>query len=280
MQRWLLIPITTLLVYSIAHVEVFFREVAFTLDLRQLLSTNEPAVASREMAPQGRSKDKAEDKGKLASIKPTIPLYSVPRGQAAKALLSEANRELKLVKISSYSHKTHVNEAVGQFEYDCSGFLKYALSRSVPEALHSLQTATVRRPLAKHFVGFVTSLPSGKVVGRWKRIDRVTDLAPGDIIAWIKPPTVVSDNTGHVMIVRAAIRRHPKRSNEIIIPIIDSTATRHGRSDSRHKAAETGLGTGSIILVVDDSGQAIGYRWSRSQNSRRYTTKVVLARLE
>jgi hypothetical protein len=280
MQKWLLIPITTLLVYSISHVEVSSREVTFTLDLHQLLSANEPAVASRKLATQGESKDKAEDKGKPANIKPTIPLHSVPRGQAAKALLSEANRELRLVKISSYSHKTQVNEAVGQFEYDCSGFLKYAIARSVPEALVSLQTATVRRPLAKHFVRFITSLPPGKVVGRWRQIERVTDLVPGDIIAWIKPSTVVSDNTGHVMIVRAAIQRHPKRPNEIIVPVIDSTATRHGDSDSRHKAAKTGLGTGSIILVVDDTDKAVGYRWSRSQNSRTHTTKVALARLE
>jgi len=276
MKMWILIPITTLLVHSIVHGEIFSREVVFLPRLLQLLRADEQALSAGELATQGSSKNKGES----AVIKQVIPLHSVPHGQATKALLSEANRELNLMKTSTYSHKTQVDESIGQFQYDCSGFLNYALAHSVPEALRSLQKATVRRPLAKHFVRFITSLPPGKVVGRWRRVERVTDLAPGDIIAWIKPPGMVSDNTGHVMIVRAAIQRHPKRSNEIIIPIIDSTASRHGHNDSRHKAAGTGLGTGSVVLVVDDAGKAIGYRWSRSKNSRKHTTKLVLARLK
>lgn len=276
MKMWILIPITTLLVHSIVHVGIFSSEATFIPRLLQLLRANEQALSGGELTTQGRSKDKGEP----AVIKQVIPLYSVPRGQASKALLGEADRELNLMKTSNYSHKTQVDESIGQFQYDCSGFLNYALAHSVPEALRSLQKATVRRPLAKHFVRFITSLPPGKVVGRWRQVERVTDLTPGDIIAWIKPPAVVSNNTGHVMIVRAAIQRHPKRSNEIIIPIIDSTAIRHGYSDSRHKAAGTGLGTGSVVLVVDDAGKAIGYRWSRSKNSRKHTTKVALARLK
>ena len=279
MKRWLLILITTLLVHLIAHVEVWSGEVAFIPHLVPLLRTNEPVFSSRELATPGRSKGES-GKGEPTSTQPIISLHSVPRGQAAKALLSEANRELKLVKTSRYSHKTQVDEAIGQFNYDCSGFLKYALARSAPEALRSLQEATVRRPLAKHFVGFIASLPPRKVVGGWRQVERATDLAPGDIVAWLKPPTVVSKNTGHVMIVRDTIYPHLKRSNEIIIPIIDSSASRHGASDSRHKGEKTGLGTGSIILVVDDNGKPIGYRWSRSKNSRKHMTKVALARLE
>jgi hypothetical protein len=279
MKRWLLIPITTLLVHSIAQVEVLSGEVAFIPQLVHLLRTKEPMFLPGELATSGRSKGESSRREPTSS-QPIISRHSIPRGQAAKALLSEANRELKVVKTSRYSHKTQVDEAIGQFNYDCSGFLKYALAHSVPEALRSLQKATVRRPLAKHFVRFITSLPPRQVVGRWSQVERATDLEPGDIIAWIKPPTVASRNTGHVMIVRSAIQRHPKRPHEIIVPVIDSTASRHGHSDSRHKEARTGLGTGSIILVVDDTGKAISYRWSRSQNSRRHTTKIALARLE
>ena len=276
MKRWLLIPITTLLVYSTAHLEVLSSAVTFSPSLLQRLRNHEPAFSFEELTTQSRSKDK----GGSGSIKPIIPLYSVPHGQANEALLTEATRQLKLMRTSTYSHRTQSNEAIGHFEYDCSGFLNYALAHSVPEALRSLQKATVRRPLAKHFVRFITSLAPGEVVGRWKQIERVTDLAPGDIIAWIKPANVVSNNTGHVMLVQAPIWRDPSRSNEIIIPIIDSTAVRHGYNDSRHKAAGTGLGTGNVVLVVDDAGKAIGYRWSRSKNSRKHTTRIALARLE
>ena len=276
MTRWLLILITTLLVHAIAHIEVVSQKGLIIPQLLQLLRSNESALSPGELSAQNRSQDKSE----LAATQSTIALHSKPQGQGAKALLREANRELKAAKTSTYSHKTQVDEALGQFNYDCSGFLKYAIGQSVPEALRSLQKATVRRPLAKHFVQFVTSLPRGKVVGRWRQVERVTDLAPGDIIAWTKPPTVISRNTGHVMIVRDTIKPHSKRSNEIIVPIIDSTAARHGASDSRHKEKKTGLGTGSIVLVVDDSGKAIGYRWSRSKKSRKHMTQVALARLE
>jgi hypothetical protein len=82
------------------------------------------------------------------------------------------------------------------------------------------------------------------------------------------------------MIVRDTIYPHLQRSNEIIIPIIDSSASPHGASDSRHQGEHTGLGAGSIILVLNNDGKPIGYRWSRSKNSRKHMTKVVLARLE
>lgn len=278
MTKWLLILVTTLLVHLLAYIDEWPPEAPLMTQLLQLLilSSNESALSSEELPAQNRAKDSSE----LATTQSTIALHSTPRGQGAKALLREANRELKAAKTSTYSHKTQVDEALGQFNYDCSGFLKYALARSVPEALRSLQKATVRRPLAKHFVQFVTSLPRGEVVGRWRQVEQASDLAPGDIIAWIKPPTVVSDNTGHVMIVRSPIRRHPQRSDEIIVPVVDSTAARHGRSDSRYKTKKTGLGTGTIVLVVDKNNKAIGYRWSNSKTSRKNKTKVALARLE
>lgn len=276
MTRWLLILVTTLLVHAIAHTEVVSQEGLRISHLLQLLKTDESALASRELATQDRAKDRTESAG----IQATVAFHSVPRGQGAKALLREANRQLKAAKTSTYSHKTQVNEALGQFNYDCSGFLKYAIAQSVPKALSSLQKATARRPLAKHFVSFITSLPPGESVGRWRRLERVTDLAPGDIIAWTKPPTVASKTTGHVMIVRGPIQPHSKRANEVIIPVIDSSASGHGHDDSRRKGIKSGLGAGSIILVVDDRGKPIGYRWSRSENSRKHLTKVALGRLE
>lgn len=276
MTKWLLILVTTLLVHLLAHTDAWPPEAPLMSQLLQLLSSSESALSSGEVSAQNRAKDSSE----LATTQSTIALHSTPRGQGAKALLREANRELKAAKTSTYSHKTQVDEALGQFNYDCSGFLKYAIDRSVPDALRSLQKATVRRPLAKHFVQFATSLPPGEVVGRWRRVERVTDLAPGDIIAWTKPPTVVSDNTGHVMIVRSTIRRHSERRDEMIVPIVDSTATRHGRSDSRYETGGTGIGTGTIILVVDENNKAIGYRWSNSKNSHKHETKIALARLE
>ncbi|MBW4681601.1 MAG: hypothetical protein KME19_16005 [Microcoleus vaginatus WJT46-NPBG5] len=276
MKGWLLIAITTLLVHLVVYGEPFSRKVTSFSHLPQILGASKPVSAGREAAIQDRTDNRRE----LEVVEQVNSFHSMPRSQAAAVLLDEANRELNLIRTTTYSHKTQVDEAIGQFRYDCSGFLKYALTHSVPEALHSLQEATVRRPLAKHFVRFITSLPPGEVEGHWKPLEQVTDLAPGDIIAWLKPADIESDNTGHVMIVWGTIQQHPTRSNEIIVPIIDSTAIPHGQSDSRYQTEATGLGTGNIILVADEAGQAIGYRWSNSHNSRKRITTVALARLE
>lgn len=272
-----LMLVATLFVSSIAYLEVSSSiEASMTPYSFQLTKANEQELSVEKSATEGGYESEDEP----AVAKQVIPLQSVPDGQGARALLQEANRELSLVQKSTYSHKTQVDESIGQFNYDCSGFLKYALSYSVPAALSSLQEATVRRPLAKHFVSFITSLPPGKVVDRWRRLERATDLTPGDIIAWLKPPDVVSNNTGHVMIVREAIQQSPKHSNEIIVPIIDSTGSRHGYTDSRNKVAATGLGTGSIVLVLDHAGRPISYRWSQAKNSRKHNTQIALAHLE
>jgi hypothetical protein len=51
-----------------------------------------------------------------------------PEGSAGAALLAEVNRELSVMKSSAYSHRTHVDEASGLFDYDCSGLLNYGLA--------------------------------------------------------------------------------------------------------------------------------------------------------
>jgi hypothetical protein len=204
----------------------------------------------------------------------------VPSGSGAKALLADANRQLAAMRTSSYSHKTYVNEADGTFDYDCSGLVDYSLARVAPEALHQLQQATARRPLAKHFVQFIDSIPPDGKKGRWHRVDRVQDLAPGDIVAWLKPADVSTKNTGHVMIVRGPVRPVRNRSGQIAVPVIDSTSVRHGAGDSRYRTQSTGLGTGTMYLTMEKTGIPRGYLWSHGSKSREHATAIALGRIE
>src|SRR4029078_5489422 len=89
-------------------------------------------------------------------------------------------------------------------DYDCSGFVGYALAHAAPDALHAVVEATVRRPLARHFEAF---FPAPRAP--WTRVERAADLVPGDIIAWLEPPAKHSRNTGHVMIVDQLPRPAP-----------------------------------------------------------------------
>jgi hypothetical protein len=191
------------------------------------------------------------------------------------ALVAEANRELAAMRSSSYTHKTHVDEASGTFDFDCSGFLGYALAHADPTAWKSLKAATVKRPLAKHFTDFFESLPNANAQG-WTRVAKVEELRPGDVIAWKKPADVVTKNTGHVLLVRAA---PTKQDDEWRVPIFDSTHVRHGKDDSRTATDSDGLGTGTIVLRVDSTGAPTAYRWAPVAKDKAHETTIALGRL-
>ena len=196
-----------------------------------------------------------------------------PGAIGATLVSSEAFRELTAMKSSTYSHTTTVDESTGQFDFDCSGFVGYDLSRSLPDALATLSAATTARPLAKDFEEFFAAIPAGGATGRWHRVVRAADLAPGDVVAWLKPADVASSNTGHVLVVRLPVTRNPARADEILVPITDSTSTPHGATDSRTATGATGLGTGTIGLLVDAAGAPIGYRWTGGVSTHdEYTT--------
>jgi hypothetical protein len=193
-----------------------------------------------------------------------------------RPLLDEANRIHASMRSTAYVHKTTIDEAAGKFEFDCSGFVGYALKRSQPRAFEALQRSTVKRPLAKHFVSYFQSLDDGSP---WRPVARAADLAPGDVIAWLKPADVVTKNTGHVMIVHGKPKIDPDRTDVVIVPIIDSTGVPHGKGDSRKKRKLTGLGTGEVLLIIDESGAPIAYRWSRGTKATVHETTIALARL-
>jgi hypothetical protein len=198
-----------------------------------------------------------------------------PETQVERDVLGQAMHVFGAMRSTAYTHTTTIEAATGKFEFDCSGFVGYVLAQSQPRALAELRTAMKKkRPLAKHFVGFFQNLPEDSA---WRRIARAEDLAPGDMIAWLKPADVVTKNTGHIMIVRDRPRRDEKYPDVWVVPIIDSTAVPHGKGDSRKDTGITGLGTGEVLLVVDESGAPIGYRWSRGTKATLHLTTIALA---
>jgi hypothetical protein len=202
-----------------------------------------------------------------------------PPGAAGKALLAEADRELTRMRSSTYSHHARVDEAAGAFDYDCSGFLVYALSRAAPDALAAVQATTKRRPRSVELVSFLESIPAGTSRGRWNRVARVQDLAAGDVIVWLKPPESHTSNTGHTLLVRGPAVADPMSPSSFVVPIIDSTARPHGRSDPRSAERRTGLGRSEIVLVADGAGAPLRYRWSRAGRSPEKATTIALGRL-
>jgi hypothetical protein len=58
-----------------------------------------------------------------------------PVEEHAGSLYDEAQRELAAMRESTYTHQLAIDEKTGRFDYDCSGFVSYALSRVDRSAL-------------------------------------------------------------------------------------------------------------------------------------------------
>lgn len=211
----------------------------------------------------------------LALSLPTWVWASTPPSARAVRLLSEGHRQLKAMKTTRYAHTIEVEEGQGQFVYDCSGFLDYALQRVDPEAYAALPVTsrTKKRPLAQDYFACFEAKTSP-----WTKVLHARNLKPGDIVAWLKAPESDSHNTGHVMLVRAHAYPNPERADEILVPIIDSTMSFHAE-DSRGKG-ETGLGRGLIGILVDGEGRPVAYRWRGGHSKDAVETRIAFGRLE
>jgi len=204
---------------------------------------------------------------------PAMPSFRPVLG----SLAAEGERELAMVRSTHYTHRTNVDESLGRFDYDCSGFVSYAMARVAPAAYEAVHSFAAHRPLARDYVAWILSL-SGASRASWAPIPTVQSLRAGDVVAWLKPASVVSRNTGHVMIVMGSPRS--RSASEWVVPIIDSSAMAHGSGDARKAAHETGLGRATVVLVVDASGSPVAYRWSEWARSPVLPTQIVLARID
>jgi len=201
---------------------------------------------------------------------------SPPRVEFAR----EARRVLDATKVTRYSHDNNIDEKKGRYEVDCSGFVGHVLERAAPEAFNTLQvkiknarSGKMRRLLALHFVEFLSGLEDDSHTSiRWEVIPKVEDIKAGDIVSWLMPEDMESVNTGHVMIASGAARQNPKRDDEFLVPIFDSTSEPHGKTDKRANDAPNGVGEGVIGLIANRKGAPIAYRWVGGASADRETT--------
>jgi hypothetical protein len=181
-------------------------------------------------------------------------------------------------RCTSYDHKTNVDEAKGIYDFDCSGFIDYVLSRVRPQALIIIPHQEHIRPLADDFYCYFTNRSSTPNDARWSRIERPIDLLTGDLIAWLQfPQSLDQQYTGHVMMVRSVPSLNPMRFDEVLIPVIDSTVSPHA-NDTRPEGS-TGLGTGTIGINVNGAGYPLGFYWSDGESSKMEQTKIAFGRL-
>lgn len=207
-----------------------------------------------------------------------------PADGGAPALVAEAVRELRAMRSTRYRHKTNVDEASGTFEFDCSGFVAYALWNVNEQALAPIPVGIKGRARAEDFVTYFAGLSGDDEP--WRRVERGGDVAPGDVVAWLRPADLTGTNTGHIAIVLDRLgQAKPSKAvaaiggaRELLLRVVDSTESPHA-DDVRGDDTMTGLGSGTIGLVVDADDVPIGYRWRGGKSPKAWSTTIAIARL-
>lgn len=190
---------------------------------------------------------------------------------------------------SRYRHRRQPakTDTSGTFETDCSGFVDYLLTRLAPQALGGVPVdAGHTHALAHNFAELPTpnALPAG-----WQQVTTVADLRPGDLIAWTEPLDVNTDDTGHVMVVDAAVTASGT-PHQFDVTVVDSTASPHGANDTRddnprnqpdqRTQKPSGVGRGTITLITDAEGRPTRYRWSTASKKTEKPDRLTLLRLD
>lgn len=177
--------------------------------------------------------------------------------------LNPVMRRLGLVSTSlaesEYTYGFSVIEKKGIYRFDCSGMAQWVLRKATPSAALTIAHGLSPRPLARDFQRRIARAPADRERGGWRRIAKIADLAPGDVVAWIKPAEIESPNTGHVAFIVLPPVLAPGYDNAYLVRIADSSRLLH---DDDTRVGRTGFGFGTILLVAEpETGAPVAYGW-------------------
>lgn len=202
-----------------------------------------------------------------------------PRARAGQSVMDVLHRIDQRLRTTRYEHVTRVDERVGRYEFDCSGMAAWVLSRAAPGAHAAVMQHNGRgRPVARDYHDIIAAAPKDRPRGPWLRVARMADVRPGDVIAWRKPATVLSQNTGHVAFVVAPPQQLDRAGHRYLVRIADATSIPHG-DDTRAERKRTGFGYGTMLLYLDEpNGEPTGFGWFGSPKRVDFRTHVAIGR--
>ncbi len=216
------------------------------------------------------------------SVSAQRALRSLPGAQAVapfSPVAAEVERLRSRVRSTRYVHSTRIDERAGRYDFDCSAMAAFVLARSAPRAHSAVMQRNGRgRPVARDYHDVIASAPADQPRAGWLRVSRVEDLRAGDVIAWRRPPTVASRNTGHVAFVVSAPRRIDREGRRYLVRIADATSIPHG-DDTRPRQHTSGFGYGTILLHRDvPRGDPTAYGWYGLATRIDFRTHIAMGR--
>jgi hypothetical protein len=189
--------------------------------------------------------------------------------------LADATALVRSVELqhTSYAHgKADVQwTGVCASHADCSGFLDALLMHSYGYDRETFKKwFDSHQPSARRYHDAIVDQHG------FSEIKDLPHVRPGDILAvkYLQR----KDHTGHVMLVAGAPRRIQTKkpvvegAGQWEVPVIDSSQSGHGSSDTRHhKGAggkdHDGLGEGVLRIYTDRADKVVGFTWSTQERS-------------
>jgi hypothetical protein len=178
---------------------------------------------------------------------------------------------------SPYIHGIDVDVRRGYYAFDCSGMVDWLLQRTCPVASQSLRAGHATRPLARDFVETIAQLAPGQSRGGWLRVSRVSEARPGDVIAWLRPKFIKSENTGHVAVIILPPEQRSPFDSAYLVRVADSSRLHH--QDDIRLGGANGFGFGTILVESNPaSGAPSGFSFAGERAKHAWGTKVVIGR--
>lgn len=206
----------------------------------------------------------------------TEALRTAPLDWEASPLMKGLGRLRSKMTSSAYVHGIDVDVRSGYYAFDCSGMVEWVLRDSAPVAYSGLRRGLAYRPLARDFVNFIGTVTTERKRTGWVRVARVADALPGDVIAWLKPKFIKSENTGHVAIIVQPPRLRSPYDTAYVLRVADSSRLRH-EDDTR--GGRGGFGFGTILVETNPAtGSPTGFSFAGSFAEHAFGTKIVIGR--
>jgi hypothetical protein len=201
----------------------------------------------------------------LAAVKSENPVWK------------EAYRMFNNIRSTEYVHPPYtVDDAAGVYKFDCLGFVDHVLMNADPAGYKVIGKGV--NPSIESYAGYFNKLDTTKPdAAGWTKVAHPADLKPGDICLWLEPTTL---DTGHMWIIAGTPTVNPKRTNEVLVRIFDSSVA-HSDDSRSGSADKNGLGSGILGMMVDNEGNPIGLYWDggKSSSAGERATTIVCGRL-
>lgn len=202
------------------------------------------------------------------------PRLEPATSSARKVLELQASIRSSLT-YTAYRHRTAIRRSEGVYVWDCSAMVAWFLRRVAPEARKAMGKG---RPVARDFWRQIARAPTKRPKHGWQRLRHIEDVRPGDMFAWVRPPGFPSKNTGHTGFALEPARPVPELPGAYTLRILDATSLPHDE-DTRDPEGEGGIGEGTILFLVGESGRGVAYGWFGRHSRGVIATDIVFGRV-